>query len=75
MHLLRERIKGKHVALKRTAEDRKVWQKLIRAGSHTPLLLSRLLEEEDLHGKQKYKNSSRKVTIIMAKEFDKLAYL
>jgi len=28
---------GKHVALKRTAEeDRKEWQKLLRAGCHTP---------------------------------------
>ena len=27
----------KYVALKRTAEDRKQWQKLIRAGSHRPV--------------------------------------
>jgi len=35
MHLLRNLMKGKYVALKRTAEDGKEWQKLIRAGSHT----------------------------------------
>jgi len=29
-------MKGKYVALKRTAEDRKEWQNLLRAGSHTP---------------------------------------
>jgi len=32
MHLM----KGKYVALRRTAEDRKDWQKLLIAGSHTP---------------------------------------
>jgi len=32
MYLLSILIKGKYVALKRTAEDRKEWQK----GSHTP---------------------------------------
>jgi len=32
MHVL----KGKYVTLKRTAEDRKEWQKLLRAGTHTP---------------------------------------
>jgi len=37
MHLLSDLIKGKYVALKRTAEDRKKWQKLKRAGSHTPV--------------------------------------
>jgi len=49
MHLLSDLIKGKYVALKRTAEDRKEWQRLIRTGSHTViyLLLSRLLEEEE----------------------------
>jgi len=36
MHLLSDLMKGKYVALKRTAEDRKDWQKLIRAGSHRP---------------------------------------
>ena len=36
MHLLSDVMKGKYVALKRTAEDRKEWQKLLRAGSHTP---------------------------------------
>ena len=36
MHLLGDLMKGKYVALKRTAEDRKEWQKLIRAGSHAP---------------------------------------
>jgi len=37
MHLLSNLMKGKHnVALKRTADDRKEWQKLLRAGSHTP---------------------------------------
>jgi len=30
MHLLSELMKGKYVALKRTAEDRKEWQKLLR---------------------------------------------
>ena len=29
-------MKGNYVALKRTAEDRNEWQKLKRAGSHTP---------------------------------------
>jgi len=33
---MHELIKGKYVALKRTAEDRKEWQKLLRAGRHTP---------------------------------------
>jgi len=36
MHLLSDVIKGKHVAVKRTAEDRKEWQKLLKDGSHTP---------------------------------------
>jgi len=36
MHLLSSLMKGKYVALKRIGEDRKEWQKLIRAGSHTP---------------------------------------
>jgi len=36
MHLLSDLMKGKYVALRRTAEDRKEWQKLIRTGSHTP---------------------------------------
>jgi len=36
MHLLCDLMKGKYVALKRTAEDRKEQQKLKRAGSHTP---------------------------------------
>jgi len=36
MHLLSDLVKGKYVALERTAEDRKEWQKLKRAGSHTP---------------------------------------
>jgi len=31
MHLLSDLMKGKYVALKRTAEDRKEWQKLLRA--------------------------------------------
>jgi len=47
MHLLSDLMKGKYVALKRMAEDRKEWQKLLRAGSDTLLLsklLSRLLE-------------------------------
>jgi len=35
MHLLRDLTKGKYVALKRTAEDGKERQKLLRAGSHT----------------------------------------
>jgi len=33
MHLLSDLMKGKYVALKRTAEDSKEWQKLLRAGS------------------------------------------
>jgi len=36
MHLLSDLMKGKYVAFKRTAEDRKELQKLVRAGSHTP---------------------------------------
>ena len=36
IHLLSDLIKGKYVALKITAEDRKEWQKLLRVGSHTP---------------------------------------
>jgi len=36
MHLLSNLMKGKYVALKRTADDRKECQKLLRAGSHTP---------------------------------------
>jgi len=35
MHLLRNQMKGKYVALKRTAEDRKEWQQLHRAGSQS----------------------------------------
>jgi len=31
-----EVMKGKYVSLRRIAEDRKEWQKLKRAGSHTP---------------------------------------
>ena len=30
MHLLSNLMKGRYVALKRTAEDRKEWQKLLR---------------------------------------------
>jgi len=36
MLLLSDLMKGKYVAFKRTAKDRKEWQKLIRAGSHRP---------------------------------------
>jgi len=36
MNLLSDLMKRKYMALKRTAEDRKEWQKLLRAGSHTP---------------------------------------
>jgi len=38
MHLLSDLMKGKYVALKRTTEDWKEGQKLLRAGtgSHTP---------------------------------------
>jgi len=43
MHPLSDLMKGKYVTLKRTAKDRKEWQKLLRAGSHN-LLLSRLLQ-------------------------------
>jgi len=35
MHLLSDLMKGKYVALKRTAGDRKECQKLVRAGSYT----------------------------------------
>jgi len=35
MHLLSDLMKGKYVGLKRIAEDRNEWPKLIRAGSHT----------------------------------------
>jgi len=33
MHLLSDLMKGKYLA---PAEDTKAWQKLLRAGSHTP---------------------------------------
>jgi len=36
MHLLSDLMKGNYVACKRTAEDRKERQKLLRAVSHTP---------------------------------------
>jgi len=36
MQLLGDLVKGKHVALKMTAEDRKEWQKLKRVESHAP---------------------------------------
>jgi len=36
MHPLSDLMKEKYEALKRTAEDRKEWQQLITAGSHTP---------------------------------------
>jgi len=36
MHLVSDLMKGKYAALRRTAEDRKELQKLLRAGSHTP---------------------------------------
>ena len=36
MHLLSNLMKGKFVVLERTTEDKKEWQKLLRAGSHTP---------------------------------------
>jgi len=36
MHLLSDLMKGKYVALKRMAEGRKEWQRLLRDGSHTP---------------------------------------
>ena len=36
MHQLSDLMKGKYVTLKRTAEDRKERQRLIRAASHTP---------------------------------------
>jgi len=35
IHLLRDLMKGKYVALKRTPEERKERHKLFRAGSHT----------------------------------------
>ena len=43
MHLLSDLMKGKYVALKRTAEDMTEWQNLLRPGSYT-LLFSSLLE-------------------------------
>jgi len=36
IHLLSNLMKGKYAAHKRTAEDRKRWQKLLRVGSNTP---------------------------------------
>jgi len=36
MHLLSDLMKGKYVALERTAEDRIEWQRLKRARSCTP---------------------------------------
>jgi len=36
MHLLSDLMKGKYVALKKLPEGRKEWQKLVRAGTHTP---------------------------------------
>jgi len=36
MHLLSDLMKAKYVALKRTAEDRKEWQELLKAGNHMP---------------------------------------
>jgi len=36
MQLLSDLMKVKYVALKGTAEDRKEWQRLLRARSHTP---------------------------------------
>jgi len=36
MHLLSDLMKRKSVALEKTADVRKEWQKLKRAGSHTP---------------------------------------
>jgi len=36
MHLLSDLMKGKYVALKRSAQDRKEWEKLLRAEIHTP---------------------------------------
>jgi len=38
MHLLSQLMKEKYVALKRTAKDRKEWQKLLRVGSYNLLL-------------------------------------
>jgi len=44
MHLLSNLVNGKYVTLKRTAEDKKEWQKLLRAVLEViHLLLSRLL--------------------------------
>jgi len=36
MNLLSDLMKGKYMALKRTTEDRKDWQRFMRAASHTP---------------------------------------
>jgi len=36
MHLLNQLMNEKYVALKRTAKDRKEWQKLLRAESNSP---------------------------------------
>jgi len=43
MHLLSGLMKAKYVALKITAEDRKEWKKLLRAGSHTSAGMMQLL--------------------------------
>jgi len=45
MHLMSDLMKGKYVALKRTAEDRKEWQKLLRAGSRTASFSADYLNE------------------------------
>ena len=36
MHLLSDLMKRKYVTLNRTAEHRREWQRLLRAGGHTP---------------------------------------
>jgi len=43
IHLLCDLMKGKYVVFKRTDEDRKDWQRLLRAGSYN--LLLRLLAD------------------------------
>jgi len=51
MQLLSNLMKGNYVVLKRTAEDRKEWQKLLRDGSHTPASrqITYLLEVQHVH--------------------------
>ena len=53
MHLLNDLMEGMYVALKRTAEDRKEWHKLKRAGTHrraSQQIIGRLILVENFWG-------------------------